>query len=1166
MSGSLFDGPRYAVGLNARQREAVEHDDGALIVLAGPGTGKTRVIVHRVARLLEVGGGGTSSGPVEPECVLAVTFTVKASAEMRSRLHALVGGGGGPAERVHVRTFHGFGRSLLRRFGDVIGLRPAWRIMDSAERTRLMRQVVADERLLADADAALGPDAFVADALEFIEQCRHQGVTPGECVREARRRVDEAGRGSGEAGGEGAAAVALADRFARRARAFEAFSKRCVRAGTLTFDDLIALATDLLADPRVGPIVRQDIRHVVVDEFQDINPAQLRMLRLLAPPDTKGHGSGPDLCVVGDDDQAIYAFRGASERSFEHFRAVWGGRGERPVRTVALEENYRSDPAILRAAGTLIGTAASRFAPDKALVAARPAAPAGPAGTTTPVVEGVILTDDDESADVIAAIIDHARRGGGGGSDADPGSFAVIARIHLHLARIAEQLDHLGIPFRYADRPGDRADAGVRDLLAWIEALIDPAGVGPVQRLLSRPPLGVPVQSLSSILRHELATRSRSRAFAEEHGAGSSAPAGHADPLSWLERAGADSGLDPGVAQTIARYIALHRSLARVAVASPAHEVIRRIIGDASLAESDGLDGRARARRVSALIGFLQFARSRADRFDPPGRLAELWSYYNDLSKNEQDALCGGASDDVIDAEDVPPGEEPAEGAAPKGAVTLLSGHGAKGLEFDNVIVAQVRPGGFPAKRGEADEPLLPRDWLDRLAAADGVPNLDRELAREDEQRRLFYVACTRARSRLVLLAKHKKTRGDATDYFIELEDAAGDIPMRVRTAAEVLDEACTLADSDSALREAGDAMARAVEAGEGSVGARLGARSRERARRALEQLVGEMQSPAHGSGADAGAMLKLAERVREEALRLAVTAGLAQSGEVPAWALAPSAGESVAGFAAALAQRVLARDDGRGPATTPFAAPLKLSYTNIRAYTDCPRCFYLAQRFSLREAADANMSLGSAAHEALHRYYTEVREADAEGRPIAGVERLVELARGALDQAWPRSLEMPAEVWTQLRAQMRTLHARLHDPAAHTLHLEELVKFPYEHRGVHEITAKLDRIDLAADGRYRIIDYKTGGPTKSKLEPDKADLQLGIYAMALRALQKDDGVAGTAEYWVLSTGQIGSIDLGAIKLDSVRKKINKAIDGMLEGNFEPDSGCKKGCGDFSLE
>jgi RecB family exonuclease len=267
------------------------------------------------------------------------------------------------------------------------------------------------------------------------------------------------------------------------------------------------------------------------------------------------------------------------------------------------------------------------------------------------------------------------------------------------------------------------------------------------------------------------------------------------------------------------------------------------------------------------------------------------------------------------------------------------------------------------------------------------------------------------------------------------------------------------------------------------------------------------------------------------------------------------------------LAQRASVGDDDPGGATSPLTPPLSLSFTKLDAYNRCPRCFYLTERFGLREPPGVNMAMGSAAHAGLHRYYLEFQSADAEGRPTPGVDRLVELARSALEDAWPRSLEIPSELWTQLRGQLRTMHTRLHDPAAHVLHLEQSVRMAYEHRGTHEISAKLDRIDQVGPGRFRIIDYKTGEATRKKLEPQKDDLQLGIYAMALANLfHEEEGIGGTAEYWVLSTGEVGSIDLGSIDLNAVRKRINKAIDGMLDGAFAPAKGCKKGCGDFALD
>jgi len=1142
--------PRWAADLNDEQRRAVEHGmgggsggEGPLVVLAGPGTGKTRVITHRVARLIEADG-------VRPESIVALTFTVKAAEEMRGRLASLVGPA--TAERVNAHTFHGFGRLLLRRFGDVLGLRRRWMLIDSAQRKRLLEEVIFEGRLFPQS-AARGR-TVEAPALErFICDCRNRAIFPEECLAYADRWTAACERNDAGLDADALAAERLrAAMFLDRARGYAAFERACRKRGWLTFDDLLTLPIRLLREHRdIAALCRDEYRHIVVDEFQDVNGAQIELLRLLAPP--RAGGAGPDLCVVGDDDQAIYAFRGATERAFAHFERLWPG-----CATVELSLNYRSSEHVLRTANAIIGRAGRRFAPDKHVRAATQKQSVGAA-----LPEGVVLDDDGACGAVIAAMIRADR-------EENPTrpwrQYAVIARSNADVDRVGGQLELDGIPVRYLRALDAGSHEVVRDLKAWIELLVDPRARWAVQRVLARPPLGVPaVQVGEWVLAHRAEVAARQARSADGDGNGAH---DEGEPfIAWLRRRILPA---PDAPAGLHAFFQLHAELSALMVREPAHTVIRRIIeivglvdaglggagaADAGVQEAADEESRERARRVAALVAFLRFSQSRIDRLDPPGGLAEFWSYYQDLDENDQRSLCA-------DDEDRIEGDGAAfEDDDETDAVTVLTAHKAKGLEFDVVFIPRVRPGGFPFRKQKEDEDPLPRELRAKAIAAPEMDE-DEHSAREDEERRLFYVACTRARRRLVLLAKRKRTRGAATDYFIELtQDETG--LVNVRSGDEILATAAGAVPVPEVHDGDGPPPPAAAQDPRRLFGHRL--------RREARARIGSLTLRAQLGGLGAPEVYALAGEMGETAARLALAAHVERTGTVPAWALAPDS--PVAEAAAAVAARLAG---GAAPDSVqvlrPLRPPLKLSYSAVAAYERCPRCFYLAQTLGLEEDPGPMMLVGQAAHAALERFYRLVRDADAFGRPHPTAQELVRLGLEQLDEVWPRSRPLERAERDRLAAQLALFYERLHDPTANILEIEVWAGFQYERNGqTHDVHARIDRVDQLPDGSIRIIDYKTGQPSRRLLEPKPDDLQLGIYAMAARALlgggDPSEPLRGRAEFWCLSTGERGSIDLADIDEQRVRERIDAAIDGMLAGRFPRADDCTgRACTIFGLD
>ncbi|MBL8762938.1 MAG: ATP-dependent helicase [Phycisphaerae bacterium] len=1100
----------YAQGLNAAQLRAVEHAGGPLIVLAGPGTGKTRVITHRMARLLEAGDGRGGSG-VAPESLLALTFSVKAAAQMRARLSDLVGTDA--AECVAIHTFHGFGRRLARRFADVLGMPLDQTLMDGAQRRRMLRALTVEHDLFRGLIGA-GRWSAVDMASRLIEEMSHAAVSAADLTRFVGEWVE------GRAGGS----ADEAERAARRERAgllldtarlagFAAARRR--EAGLVTMEDYIDMAAWLLREhPGAAAVARSEYRHVVVDEFQDVNAGQVRLLEGLCPP-----ASGPDLCVVGDDDQAIYMFRGADDLAFERFARAWPGAS-----TVTLGVNYRSAPEVVRAAAAVIGRATRRFRPDKEIRAARPEeGGTGVAG----VVECVELEDDRDDGDAIAAMILADRAAAPGAEQRDGlgpqtwSRYAVIARVHRELERVGAALELEGIPCVRLRSESMWQDRAVRDVLAWAELLLEPNATWAVSRALTRPPLGVGAARAASWERAY-------RAWVSRCAAGVEPTSGASTYLDWLRDL---RGEEPEVA----RLWELVAEFREVMGSSSGPEVLWRIATRIGAAHSDLLPARARAVRVRSLVALLRLAQEREGRLEQPGDLRALHGYLRDLEEAGEEPGGTGASLGEVpeDRVDVSAGD----GAESGEGVMLLTAHAAKGLEFDTVFVARVAPGpGFP-KSGQEDGPLLPEGVSDRL----GDPRAIKE-RRRAEERRLFYVACTRAARRLVLLAKKNKSPSKSEHFFEELVLGERGV-VRVRSGADVL-------ASPGGVGRVGperemSLLARGARARE----VITAARARVRARAAAELDRVERAGGGSDGDVDEGAgVLRLC------AAELAMLRHLERTGRVPEWA--EREGLTEAG------ERIRSRLAGEEPAGVgsvirPPRPPLELAYTKIKDYQRCPRCFAAKHLLGLAEAARVESSVGTIVHEALRRFVERWRRGDAEGWERPGLERLLADGREVMGRVLRGvdggAAELPLELVERVRAQLRTYWERFHRPEAQVLEVEREVRFAYTCEGItHAFVAKMDRVDLdaAGDGGHVIIDYKTGQEGKLAA-PEADDLQLGVYAMALEALYGAAALErARGEYWLLATGKVGRLPFAGMKMARVRKEIDGVIGGILAGEF----------------
>ncbi len=422
--------------LNPEQRMAVETLEGPVLVLAGAGTGKTRVLTTRFAHLL-------LTGRASPGQILAVTFTNKAAREMRERVAAILGR---PVEGLWLGTFHALAARLLRRHAALVGLGANFTILDTDDQLRLLKQVMEAERI----DAKRWPPPLL---MHQIQRWKDRGEGP------ARVRPEAAGD---LAGGR---MLALYGAYQARLRALNAAD----------FGDLLLHMTDLLREnPDILAQYHRQFRYLLVDEYQDTNVAQYLWLRLLAQ-------AGRNICCVGDDDQSIYSWRGAEVENILRFEKDFPG-----ATVIRLERNYRSTAPILAAASALIAHNAGRL--GKTL---RPGGTHAAAGESVSVLS---LWDSEEEARAVGERIESLRRSGESLAE-----IAVLVRAGFQTRAFEERLITLGIPYRVVGGLRFYERAEIRDAIAYARLLVQPSDDLAFERIVNVPRRGVGAVALRAL-------------------------------------------------------------------------------------------------------------------------------------------------------------------------------------------------------------------------------------------------------------------------------------------------------------------------------------------------------------------------------------------------------------------------------------------------------------------------------------------------------------------------------------------------------------------------------------------------------------------------------------------------------------------------------------------
>jgi DNA helicase-2/ATP-dependent DNA helicase PcrA len=654
--------------LNDAQRRAITHGEGPLLVIAGAGTGKTRVITERIRHLLQ------SDESLSGENILGLTFTKKAAGEMKARVVKATGERG---KAVTLATFHSFCETLLAE------AEPQRVMLDEFDHWILLRRNLRRLRLekyrrLAD------PGQFLNDFVEFFSRCQDELVSGKDYQRYAdglaarleaeRETLDD------DTLAERLETVALQQELARAYRASEELLREKNR---VSFGSLITGAVALLEqDAQLREALQEKYRYILVDEFQDTNIAQLRLLELLAGP-------AKNIVAVGDNDQAIYRFRGASFGSFKLFLerfARWKEGQDSTRFRIALTENYRSTPNILRVAMQVIGqNAVSSDFPKKVL------SPNKPPGEKIRIVE---LATPEEEARWVASELERIHGGGRRWKD-----FAALYRQHAHRDHLVEELSRRKIPF-VITRLSILEHPLVRDVLAYLRLIAAPYDDIACARVLAAPAWHLEAADLA-----RLAERARKEKKAIY------------DLLQLPQGQLAFDGSHAALG-VLVEFISSERKTLKRSTA-------RQILG--ALTEWLEIPQRAKQhdrKYVKRLAEFMKEWEPKSETRGLP-EFIEYLDYY---------AQAGG----VVSLED----------DAPPDAVQLMTVHGAKGLEFPQVFLLRVNNRAFPA----TERPRVFEFPVELMK--EGAPA---EQFHIQEERRLFYVALTRAVDRLTITTVTEK-------------------------------------------------------------------------------------------------------------------------------------------------------------------------------------------------------------------------------------------------------------------------------------------------------------------------------------------------------------------------------------------------------------------------
>ncbi|MGI6605017.1 MAG: DNA helicase PcrA [bacterium] len=646
-------------GLNPQQRLAVEHGEGPLLILAGAGSGKTRVLTHRIAYLLEQG--------IAPEEILAITFTNKAASEMKERVESIIGA---RVAGIWLGTFHAVCGRILRREIHRLGYTASFVIYDTDDQLNLIRRVLKE--------ANLDEKVYNPRTVQFlVSRAKNELVGPDEFSRYWLREGDHDYSGF------------FLDKVADLYRAYQAALKT---NNALDYDDMLSLTVEVFSGwPDALALWQGRFRHILVDEYQDTNHVQYVLVRQLA-------GVHQNLFVVGDDNQSIYGFRGADIRNILEFE-----RDFPRARVIKLEENYRSTQTILDAANHLVANNVKQK--EKRLWTANDR------GDKLRLFEAA---SGEEEACYVVREVQHLLGRGFCLKDC-----AVLYRTNAQSRLLEEAFLRERMPYRMVGGQRFYERMEIKDTLAYLRLLVNPADTVSLERIINTPRRGIGPQTLARLL-----------TFAREQGL---------TPVAAALRAGEIAGVNKKATAGLVDFGRVIVELSDLALNVPLTELVAQVLDKTGYRQQYETDATAEAQtRLENLDEFLAVAESfvkTSEDTSLPAFLATVALF------TDQDSYEAGAE-----------------------AVTLMTLHSAKGLEFPVVFLVGLEEGLFPHSR-----------------------SLDRDASLEEE-RRLCYVGLTRAKKRLYLsYARERQVYGrivySTPSRF--LAEIPGDLIQEVQRAGQ---------------------------------------------------------------------------------------------------------------------------------------------------------------------------------------------------------------------------------------------------------------------------------------------------------------------------------------------------------------------------------------------
>jgi DNA helicase-2/ATP-dependent DNA helicase PcrA len=622
-------------GLSERQRDAVTHIDGPLLIIAGPGSGKTRVMAHRVAYLIrEIG--------VPPSNILAVTFTNKAARELLERCQRLVGPG---SDELQVRTFHGFCSRVLRSDGENVGLDPNFTIYDADDQVRVIGRILKD----IDINPKDYPPRLV---LSVISKAKNNMQSPEHLSKRTETYRDEV-----------------------ISRIYEAYEASLRRANAVDFDDLLLKTYTLLeGHPEMLEKYQKQFEHLLVDEFQDTNPLQFQVARLLAL-------KSRNICVVGDPDQSIYSWRHADPSNLTDFQSTFN-----ESKIVTLDQSYRSTQIILEAADSVIGNNDERM--EKNLWTENDR------GARITVAEA--YNEREEAGLVLQAVAELQDKHG-----VERNEIAVMYRVNAQSKAFEVACKREGIPYRLVGGVKFYARKEVKDVISFLRVVDNAEDDAALERIINVPARGMSPRIVTELRRVALVNN---------------VPI--LDVIKDIIRV-------KGGDEEPARFVTtLKKTRELNSIATFGDLII-------SLIEQSHLDTTELIELVLERSGYGAWLNEEDKKHDGERmeNLQRLWDSVEEFSASEEHDKLTAFLDSVALVSDVDGLQGGDDGKNDGDAITLITLHQAKGLEYDAVFLVGLEEGMLPHSRSLKDE----------------------DPAQIEEERRLLYVGMTRARKRLYM-------------------------------------------------------------------------------------------------------------------------------------------------------------------------------------------------------------------------------------------------------------------------------------------------------------------------------------------------------------------------------------------------------------------------------